>query len=66
MGQLPAVSGRSVVKALGKLGYEFDCQRGRHIILRQKDPPHRCAVVSDHKEMAKGTLHSIIRDETRR
>ncbi len=59
MGDLPVVSGRSVVKALRKLGYAFDRQRGSHMILRQKDPPHRRAVVPDHKEVAKGTLRSI-------
>ena len=62
MGDLPVVSGRSVVKALGKLGYEFDRQRGSHMVLRQKAPPHRRAVVPDHKEVAKGTLRSIIRE----
>lgn len=62
MGSLPVVSGRGVVNALGKLGYEFDRQRGSHMILRQKDPPHRRAVVPDHKEVAKGTLRSIIRE----
>ena len=62
MGPLPVVSGRDVVKALGKLGYEFDRQRGSHMILRHRDPPHRRAVVPDHKEVAKGTLRSIIRE----
>lgn len=62
MSGLPAVSGRDVVKALGKLGYEFDRQRGSHIVLRHRDAPHRRAVVPDHKEVAKGTLRSIIRE----
>lgn len=62
MGQLPVVSGRDVVKALAKLGYEFDRQKGSHMVLRQSDPPHRRAVVPDHKEVAKGTLRSIIRE----
>jgi len=50
------------MKALGKLGYAFDRQRGSHMILRRRDPPHRRAVVPDHKEIAKGTLRSIIRE----
>lgn len=62
MAQLPVVSGRDVVKALGKLGYAFDRQRGSHIILRHREQPHRRAVVPDHKEVAKGTLRSIIRE----
>ncbi len=62
MGQLPVVSGRAVVKALAKVGYEFDRQKGSHMILRQSKAPHRRAVVPDHKEVAKGTLRSIIRE----
>ena len=37
MNSLPVVSGRKVVKALGKIGYVFDRQRGSHMILRQPD-----------------------------
>jgi len=59
---LPSVSGRDVVKALSKAGYEYDRQRGSHIILRQLTYPHRRIVVPDHKEVAKGTLRSIIRE----
>jgi len=58
---LPRVSGREVVKALAKFGYKQDRQRGSHIILRQVEYPHRRIVVPDHKEVAKGTLRSIIR-----
>lgn len=35
---LPRVSGREVVKALVKIGYEQDRQRGSHIILRHVAP----------------------------
>jgi predicted RNA binding protein YcfA (HicA-like mRNA interferase family) len=58
---LPVVSGREVVKALEKIGYVFDGQRGSHMILRQQNPPHRRLTVPDHKEVAKGTLRAIIR-----
>jgi predicted RNA binding protein YcfA (HicA-like mRNA interferase family) len=58
----PRVSGREVVKALLKVGYEQDRERGSHIILRQLTYPHRRVVVPDHKEVAKGTLRSIIRE----
>ena len=61
MSELPVVSGRQVVKALRKIGYEFDHQRGSHIVLRQTDPPHRRLTVPDHGELAKGTLRAIIR-----
>ena len=62
MSVLPRVSGREVVKALAKVGYEQDRQRGSHIILRRETYPHRRVVVPDYKEVAKGTLRSIIRE----
>lgn len=49
------------VKALSKIGYEIDHQTGSHIILRQKEEPHRRLTVPKHKEIAKGTLRAIIR-----
>ena len=61
MNALPRVSGREVVKALRKIGYDRDRQRGSHIVLRQTAPPHRRITVPDHKEVAKGTLRAIIR-----
>ncbi len=61
MSALPVVSGRDVVRAMGKLGYALDRQYGSHMILRQQDAPHRRLTVPDHKELAKGTLRAIIR-----
>ena len=61
MSELPRISGREVVKALRKVGYEQDRQRGSHIVLRQVVEPHRRVVVPDHKEVAKGTLRAIIK-----
>lgn len=58
---LPRLSGRQVVRALMKIGYERDRQRGSHVILRQEVSPHRRLVVPDHSEVAKGTLRAIIR-----
>ena len=62
MSRLPQVSGREVVKALKKLGYDRDHQRGSHIVLRQAESPFRRLVVPDHSELAKGTLRAIIRE----
>ncbi|HKY03983.1 MAG TPA: type II toxin-antitoxin system HicA family toxin [Blastocatellia bacterium] len=62
MSELPRISGREAVKALKKIGYEQDRQRGSHIILRQTGYPHRRITVPDHKEIAKGTLRAIIRE----
>lgn len=61
MSRLPRISGREVVKALRKVGYEFDRQSSSHIVLRHTAPPHRRLTVPDHDEIAKGTLRAIIR-----
>jgi predicted RNA binding protein YcfA (HicA-like mRNA interferase family) len=58
---LPRVSGRKVVQALIKIGYEKDRQKGSHIVMREISYPFRRIIVPDHKEMAKGTLRAIIR-----
>jgi len=62
MTRLPVISGRDLVKALAKVGYRRDHQEGSHIILRHQDPPHRRLSIPDHKEIAKGTLRTIIRE----
>lgn len=61
MSALPRISGRQVVTALSKAGYEKDRQKGSHIVLRQVEAPHRRIVVPDHDEVAKGTLRAIIK-----
>ena len=61
MSELPRISGREVIKALSKVGYEQDRQKGGHVVLRQTAEPHRRVVVPDHKEVAKGTLRAIIK-----
>jgi predicted RNA binding protein YcfA (HicA-like mRNA interferase family) len=49
------------VRAFEKLGYVLDRQKGSHMVLREAAPPHRRLVIPDHKEIAKGTLRSILR-----
>jgi predicted RNA binding protein YcfA (HicA-like mRNA interferase family) len=61
LSKLPLLSGREICKILKKIGYLADHQTGSHIILRHVDPPHRRLTVPDHKEIAKGTMRSIIR-----
>jgi predicted RNA binding protein YcfA (HicA-like mRNA interferase family) len=55
------LSGDQLCKVLIKIGYERDHQTGSHIILRNINYPHRRLTVPNHKEIAKGTLMSIIR-----
>jgi predicted RNA binding protein YcfA (HicA-like mRNA interferase family) len=59
---LPRISGREAVAAFRRLGYEVDRQKGSHIILRLGQPPHRRLTIPDHREIAKGTLRSLIRE----
>ena len=60
MPSLPNVSGREVVKAFVQGGWEFARQKGSHMILVK--PGHIASLsVPDHKEIAKGTLRSLIR-----
>jgi predicted RNA binding protein YcfA (HicA-like mRNA interferase family) len=62
MGHLPVVSGKELVRALSKLGYELDHQTGSHIILRNAHPPHRRLTVPNHRTIAKGTLRQVMRE----
>lgn len=57
MPKLPVVSGKKVVKALSRIGYEYDYQVGSHIILRNK-VGHRLTV-PNHSELDKGKVTSI-------
>jgi len=59
---LPRISGREAVAVFRRLGYEVDRQKGSHIVLRQSQPPHRRLTVPDHRELAKGTLRSLMRE----
>ena len=62
MSHLPVLSGKTLWKILARLGYEIDHQTGSHLILRNISAPYRRLTVPNHKEIAKGTLRSIIRD----
>lgn len=56
---LPIVSGAHVVTALRKGGFEQVSQRGSHVKLRAEDG--RVVIVPMHRELAVGTLRSVIR-----
>lgn len=63
MPKLPILSYLEVIKALNKTGYSVDHQTGSHIILRQEKEPHRRLTIPNYKEISKGTIQSIIRQE---
>ena len=60
MGVLPLLSGREVVRVFETFGWSVARQSSSHIILTK---PGEIASLSvpDHKEVARGTLRSLIR-----
>ena len=60
MPPIPLLRPREVVAAFQKLGWEVARQRGSHIILTKAGDIATLSV-SDHKEVTKGTLRSLIR-----
>lgn len=60
MPALPVLSGRKAVRAFEKLGWQVARQRGSHIIL-VKVGENVTLSIPDHKEVAKGTLRSLVR-----
>jgi predicted RNA binding protein YcfA (HicA-like mRNA interferase family) len=60
MPQVPLMSGREIVHVFGQLGWQIARQRGSHIIL-VKEGARATLSVPDHKEVARGTLRSLIR-----
>jgi predicted RNA binding protein YcfA (HicA-like mRNA interferase family) len=61
MPQQPVLSGRQVVRTFQALGWRIARQSGSHIILVQDGHPATLSV-PDHREVARGTLRSLIRN----
>jgi predicted RNA binding protein YcfA (HicA-like mRNA interferase family) len=60
MASLPVLGGREVVKTFESLGWKVARQSSSHIIMT-KEGEMVTLSVPDHKEVAKGTLRSLIR-----
>lgn len=63
--KLPIISGMDVIKALSKIGFRLTRQSGSHMVLVRKSAEKISkekitVVVPKHRELAKGTLLSII------
>lgn len=56
---LPILSGAKIVAALQRAGFAQVSQRGSHVKLRRADG--RVVIVPLHREVAIGTLRSILR-----
>ena len=62
MPKLPIVSGAKAVKALQRLGFFVDRQRGSHVVMKKITPEgERGYVIPMHKELAMGTLRSALK-----
>ena len=57
---LPALRGEQVVRIFGSFGWRVTRRRGSHIILT-KEGEMATLSVPNHREVAKGTLRSLIR-----
>jgi len=60
MPALPVLSGREVVRVFGRAGWQLARQRGSHMILVRGGSMVTLSV-PDHREVARGTLRSLIR-----
>jgi predicted RNA binding protein YcfA (HicA-like mRNA interferase family) len=62
MRALPALSGRAVIAALERAGFEVIRTKGSHHFLRHHTDPSRQTVVPLHRnDLAAGTLRAILR-----
>ncbi|MBA3713789.1 MAG: type II toxin-antitoxin system HicA family toxin [Pyrinomonadaceae bacterium] len=60
MTKLPVISGAECVKALEKVGFVVQRQRGSHITMVRLNPPAQ-TTIPNHKELDRSTLRAIIR-----
>ena len=60
MAQLPVLSGKEVVRIFELLGWQFVRQSGSHMVM-VKDDEMASLSIPKHREVAKGTLRSLIR-----
>ena len=62
MPELPLVSGAKTVKALQRLGFFVDRQRGSHVVMKKiTTEGERGCVIPMHEEVAMGTLRSALK-----
>jgi predicted RNA binding protein YcfA (HicA-like mRNA interferase family) len=60
LSKLPVISGRDLVRILGRFGFVLDRQKGSHMIMVRTDPM-TTLTVPDHRELDRGTLRAILR-----
>lgn len=61
--RLPRISGEDAIRALKRLGFEVDRQRGSHVVLKKRisrEEEIGC-VVPLHDKLGLGLLHNILK-----
>jgi len=58
LAKLPSISGKKVIRALGKLGFVVVRQRGSHVILQRES---NLVTVPLHDPIKKSTLNAILK-----
>ena len=58
MAKLPSVSGKKLIRALGKLGFVVVRQKGSHVILQRES---NLLTVPLHDPVKKSTLNAILK-----
>lgn len=62
MPKFPRISGDHAVRTMERLGFVRIRQKGSHLIMKRNTADGiRGCVIPMHKELATGTLHSILR-----
>ena len=62
MSRLPVISGREMVKILGRIGFAIVGRKGSHVRMkRQRGKEVLIVIIPMHRELAKGTLRSVLR-----
>ncbi len=62
MAKLPALSGSDLVRVLERSGFQMLRQHGSHMVLQKRTAERTVTtVVPNHKELARGTLHTILK-----
>lgn len=62
MTNLPVLKPRQLLLILQKAGWETVRQKGSHIQLKHPNKPHHLVTIPNHnKDLARGTLFSIIK-----
>ncbi|HLD10725.1 type II toxin-antitoxin system HicA family toxin [Candidatus Woesearchaeota archaeon] len=63
MNKIPRLTAKEIIKAVNKLGFKFERQRGSHMFFRHED--ERTTTIPNHpgEEIGSGLLNKIIKEE---